>query len=116
VTRAEMIAAVNASNLTVFREEVDHHMGIEDREYAYDEVSALFDIEDRAEDWKHRSLLREARRILIEIGFYRVMPVEEQERTMVSHGTVWAFKQGGTAYTSDHLVCDWQWPVEEVAA
>jgi hypothetical protein len=119
MTRPEMIAAVRAVDDAEFQDEVGHHMGIEEREYSYDEVSALFDVEERAETWgveaatpaqrkAARRLLQVARRVLIGFGYYRVMPAEETFTT--SGRSPWAFKLDGIAYTSDEVIDDWQFP------
>lgn len=123
MTRPEMIAAVRAVADAEFQDEVGHHMGIEERDYSYDEVSALFDVEDRAETWgveaatpdqrkAARRLLQVARRVLIDIGFYRVMPPEEIDSTVTLSGrAAWAFKLEGHAYTTDEITEEWQFPV-----
>lgn len=88
-----------------------HDIG--DREYPYDELAALFDIEDREEGPEgNRTLLRQSREMLVAVGFYRPMPVEEIGNTIVSRGTAWAFKLKGVAYTADDPVEHWQWPGE----
>lgn len=114
MTRGEMIQAVLAVDDEEFQGEVDHFVhGVEEREYAYDEVSALFDIEDRAEDPHDgdRRLLKLCRQTLIAIGFYRVMPQDEIDSTFRSgDGSVWCFKLNKLAYTTDHNVGDWQFP------
>lgn len=118
MTRAEMIKIILQHPDKEFQSEVQHHThGIDDREYAYDEVTALFDIEQRAEDHakKHadaRRLLKIARDLLIQIGFYRVMPQDEINNTFVSSGTKWAFKLNGVAYTTDETTDEWMFPEE----
>lgn len=96
--------------------EIDHWLNL-DREYEYDVVSAIFDIETRAEEWvadgdnRHKPLLDEVRKILIEIGFYRPMTQEEIENTYVSNGhSPWNFKLNEVAYTADETVEEWQFP------
>jgi hypothetical protein len=88
-----------------------------EREYAYDEVAAAFDTEDRAETWVHeghsgaRSLLKAARQSLIDIGFYRPMPPQEIEETYTSHGrSPWTFKLFGIPYTHDDPAELWMFP------
>lgn len=123
--RTEMIAAVRAVADAEFQDEVGHHLSIEDREYAYDEVSALFDIEERAETWgaeaatpaqrkQAKRLLEVAQRVLIGIGFYRVMPADEIANTTImgNRRAPWAFKLDGIAYTSDDTIEEWQFPPE----
>lgn len=100
MTRKEMIAAINAQAKGFVREEIDFQLSL-DRDYDYDELDALFDTEDRAEDFKERGLLTDCRRLLIEVGFYRVMSEDEILNTVVSSGTRWDFKMGGVAYTAD---------------
>lgn len=116
ISRSDMIKIVLTSNHAAFRCEIEHQMGIE-REYQYDAVSALFDTEDRAETWFReghdgaRSILKEARRRLIGIGFYRAMTAEETENTVVSGGrTPWAFRDKGIAYTNDDPAEMWMFP------
>lgn len=100
-SRIEIIGKINELATGFLREEIDHQMTVE-RDYDYDELDALFDIEDRAEIFKERGLLTACRRLLIEVGFYRAMPQEEINNTSISSGTTWYFKLGGTAYTSDY--------------
>lgn len=100
MTRNEMIETINAKAKGFLREEIDYSMSL-DRDYEYDELDALFDTECRAEDFKERGLLLSCRRLLITIGFYRVMPQNEIDNTWVSSGTKWDFKLGGVAYTAD---------------
>lgn len=115
--RASMIERIRAHAKTYdeFAGEVSYFVNdIGDREYAYDELSALFDIEDRNEDKDgDRALLTFCRCLLIDIGFYRVMPQDEIDATTVSHGTPWAFKHKRVAYTTDQIVEDWQFPEED---
>ena len=110
--RADKIAAVMAAAPKGLRDEIAYlTCDIGERDYAYDELSAVFDIEDRNEQsGGERALLNAARAALIAIGFYREMLEEEQRATQRSSGPVWCFKQGGVAYTSDETVDDWQWP------
>lgn len=96
--------------------EIEHFMSIEDREYAYDEVSALFDAYDLAErETKDRRVINRCRDLLVVHGFYRVMSPEEQANTFTSSGRApYDFKIAGTAYTSEpHTVDSWQWPEGE---
>lgn len=114
--RAEILRQIAATAKGELASEISFHCdGIDGRDYPFDALSALFDIEERAEEDGPRSLLIAARRLLIQLGFYRWMPPEEQAQTTVSRGTVWAFKLGGVAYTSDELVSEWQFPEGEEA-
>lgn len=123
--RQQMISLVRAVADKEFASEVNYFVhGIDEREYGYDEVSALFDILDRSEqaiaDYDDPKLKRESRRLLkvaretcIAIGFYRVMPQEEIDNTYTSSTRApWTFKLKGVAYTSDDPADDWQWPKE----
>lgn len=114
MTRGEMIQAILSVDDREFQAEIDHYVhGVDDREYAYDEVSALFDMEERAEDPEDgdRRLLKICRQALIAIGFYRVMPQHEIDSTVRSGGgPVWSFKLNKVAYTTDHTVEAWQFP------
>lgn len=101
MNRSEIIEKINAQASGFLREEIDHQMTVE-RDYEYDELDALFDTEDNAEGWKKRGLLRQCRMLLIEIGFYRIMPQSEIDNTWVSGGTKWDFRLDGEAYTGDH--------------
>lgn len=94
--------------------EIEHFMTLDDREYAYDEVSALFDAYALAEqETKDRRIIDAARTLLIEVGFYRVMPDEEIADTFMSSGrSPWNFKRGGVAYVTDFNTDSWQWPEE----
>jgi hypothetical protein len=109
LTRPAMIALILAERSTAFQGEIAHHVhGVDDREYEYDEVSALLDIEDRNDcSDGDKSLLRTARRLLIAIGFYRPMTADEIANTYSTSGTAWAFKLAGIAYTSDYNNDDW---------
>lgn len=119
MTRGEMIQAILAVDDEEFQSEIRYHChDIEredDDEIPYDEVAALFDIEDRAEDPQDgdRRLLKLCRQALIEIGFYRVMPQEEIDSTTRSGGgPVWCFRLNKLAYTTDHNAEAWQFPSE----
>ena len=101
IGRLEIICKINAQASGFLREEIDHQMTVE-REYEYDELDALFDTEDNAEGWGKRNLLTACRRLLIEIGFYRVMPQSEIANTWVSGGTKWDFRLDGQPYTGDY--------------
>lgn len=124
MTREDMIEKIRAIADPEFKSEIAHHMGI-DREdddgITYDEVSALFDIEQRCEDWLADAttaterkwpnhLLKIARAVMIEIGFYRVMSQDEIDNTYTSSGLKpWAFKLNGSAYTTDEIHEEWMW-------
>lgn len=87
------------------RGEIEHYLGIEDREYNYDAVCALIDAEEA--EGQSRTMVRKLRSMMIDIGYYRVMPQEEIENTFTSHGTPWVFKMDGVAYTSDRSSSEW---------
>lgn len=96
-----------------FQSEVRHYVNdIGDREYAYDEVSALFDIEMSAQEpGGDKRLLKIARTMLIEVGYYRAMSAEEIANTYVSPGiSKWQFKLHGLAYRTDETTEEWQFP------
>jgi len=119
MTRALLLELVQTQRLAggEFDSEIDHYVnGIDDREYAYDEVSALFDLYDVEVSERHdRHMIRLCRRLLIAAGFYRVMPQDEIDSTFRSSGRkVWDFVQDGVKYTTDHTTESWQWP-EQVA-
>jgi hypothetical protein len=116
--RAAMNALVMATPLRAFREELEFQLwGVDGREYAYDPVFALFDIEERNEGADgNRTLLREARRLLIAIGFYRPMTEADIRNTWVSRGTKWAFKMDGTPYEAVAPAETWCNPTAEDAA
>ena len=101
--RSEMIKLILKDKNKEFQSEIGHYMSIDDREYAYDEVSALFDLHNAAEDFHDRDMLRVTQRLLIEIGFFRVMTQEEIDSTIRSDGRKpWDFKHMKIAYTSDY--------------
>ena len=77
---------------------VDHELP-EEGEEEYDEVQAFMDIDDRDDAFQ-----RECRKILIDIGYYRVMPQAEIDSTYVSSGKKWDFKRKGIPYTQDHAI------------
>jgi len=116
LAREEMIQVILRSRNREFLDEITHQMSVE-REYAYDEVAAAFDTEDRAETWvgdghaRARFLLKAARLALIDIGFYRQMSRDEIENTYTSNGrSPWAFKMDGIAYTHDDPAEPWMFP------
>lgn len=116
MTRDQMRQRILQSRSQPFRDEIAHQMGVE-REYAYDEVAAAFDVEDRAETWVDeghagaRSLLVAARQALIDIGYYRAMPQQEIADTYTSNGrSPWAFRLFGLPYTSDDPAEIWMFP------
>ena len=96
--------------------EIEHHTHVDGRDYAYDEVSALFDAYAFAEnETKDLRVIRRARELLIEHGFYRIMPPEEIANTWhFPARTAWDFKLKKQPYTTDYTINDWQWP-EEIA-
>lgn len=112
--RSALIAIVEAWASTALQSELAYHRDDvareDDDEVPYDTLSALFDVEERAEDAGDRKLLTAARDALIAVGFYRVMPAEEIAATQVSRGTPWAFKRSGVAYTTDEIASRWQFP------
>lgn len=91
--------------------EIEHHMNIDREEWdgePYDEVSALLDTLDQSEQNNGTILLKEARRVLILIGFYREMPPEEISSTITSSGRKpYAFKMHGKAWTTDFVHDAW---------
>lgn len=94
-----------------FGEEIEHFLLVGDREYHYDPVFALFDAMN-LEDQK-RAVVDTCRTLLIEFGFFRVMPQDEIDATTVSPGiSKWVFKRGGVAYTTDEHEDDWTDAVE----
>lgn len=116
--RAEMNALVMGTATASFREELEHYLwGVDDREYEYDPVFAVFDIEDRnGLKEGDKRLLREARKLLIAIGYYRPMTDEDIRNTWVSSGTKWAFKMGGVPYDAVGPSESWCDPTAEDAA
>lgn len=100
--------------LLVWGEDGDHH------QRGYDAVCALLDAEQRFEAWlsdgmedpvQRREIRRgisQARRVLVEIGFYRVMTEDEISSTWVSGGrSPWDFRLDGVPYTSDETTHEW---------
>lgn len=113
MTRETLLAAVKAEPYTTpLGGEIEHQMSIEDREYAYDEVSALFDAYRYAEqETKDRRVIERCRDLLVEHGFYRVMPQEERDNTFTSSGRApYDFKRKGVMFTTDFTIDNWQWP------
>lgn len=52
-----------------------------------------------------------ARLLLIEHGYYRIMPIEEALNTFTTSGRPpYEFRYNGEAYTTDHTIEAWQWP------
>lgn len=114
VTREQANELIRSTSPACLLCEVEFHThDVGGREYAYDELSALFDVEERNEGPEgDRAVLRAARQLLVALGFYRPMSADEIASTVVSRGRVWAFKVGGVAYTADDPVELWQWPGE----
>lgn len=124
MTREQMIEAIRAVPDANFQSEIAHRMGIEDREYEYDELSAILDLEDRIEvaisdkdaTKDDRSALRFARQTLIQIGYYRAMSDDEIENTWTSSGrSPWTFKLAGVAYTENEDFPEPQFPGDDDA-
>jgi len=118
MNRATLLDLVQTQRLAggEFDSEVEHHVnGIDDREYAYDEVSALFDIYDLAvNETKDRHMIQLCRKLLIAAGFYRVMTQDEIDNTFRSNGgKVYDFVLAGLKYTTDETTEAWQWPPEK---
>lgn len=97
---------------TVMGREMKHFLEVQEDGEAFVEGAtpldyplAAFDAESFFENNRMAKELREARRFLIEAGYYRVMTAGEIARTTVSRGSVWAFKIGRVAYTSDYPSC-----------
>ena len=104
-SREWMCHIINCSNSATLRSEIAHQLSVDREEWdgaPYDEVSALLDTLQLAEDTLQKALVKNCRRILIDIGFYRVMPAEEVASTVTSNGGApYAFRMDGTAYTTD---------------
>ncbi len=93
--------------------EIEHFMTLDERDYAYDEVSALFGAYHIAIGNRDDVVIRAARRLLIAHGFYRVMTQYEIDNTFNTNGRkVWDFVHAGLKYTTDHTFDDWEWPDE----
>ncbi|AKF13603.1 hypothetical protein PHIN3_340 [Sinorhizobium phage phiN3] len=106
MNRKEMIEAICEVSSLEFQTEIGHFMGIDEREYDYDQVSALFDAMNMEGQTRH--VVTIARSLLIQFGFYRPMPQDEIENTYVSGGRVpWFFKLNGIRYTSDETDEEW---------
>lgn len=116
LNRAQMRQKILQARSQAYKDEIAHQMSVE-REYAYDEVAAAFDVEDRTETWVSegsagaRSLLKAARQTLIDIGFYRVMLQQEIDETFTSNGRLpCAFKMLGIPYINDDPAETWMFP------
>lgn len=107
--RQSTIERLKANISQYLREEIEHKLNIdrEESDEVYDTCDALLEIYDMAECNSELKLIKECRLILIDLGFYRIMPQSEIDNTTVSRGTVWDFKIKGTAYTSDSTFNDW---------
>jgi hypothetical protein len=114
MARATLLDAARAEKGTGLASEIEHFMNVDDREYAYDEVSALFDAMSLAEQNRgpgSRAVIDRARALLIDAGFYRVMPDDEAANTFRSNGGAPEdFRLKGVRYTTDFTVDEWQWP------
>ena len=107
MTRQEMNELIRKVSGNDLAGEIEHQMSIEDREYPYDEVCALLDAESKAESEKYAATLKQARALLIAIGFYRVMPQAEIDSILFSTRSPWNFKSYGIAYTTDFTTEEW---------
>lgn len=106
MNRQQMNEAIRARGPGSFQEEINHFMLIEEREYDYDELCALFDTMNM--EGQERPVITVARTLLIEFGYYRPMPQEEIDNTYTSGGRVpWHFKLNGIRYTSDETEEEW---------
>lgn len=109
LSREQMVSLIKEKAPKELRDEIGHYMTIEEREYPYDEVMAVLDTLVRQEDEDgDKKLLKQARQILIDLGFFRVMPQEEIDNTFRSgRGPVWDFALKGVKYTSDFTYEEW---------
>jgi hypothetical protein len=92
------------------KEELEYHMNLDDRDYEYDLADAFFDIYDKAECNDDKMVVNACRKILIEVGRYRVMTQKEINNTLIiGRGSrkVWDFKLKGVPYTFDGANCEW---------
>jgi len=91
---------------TKLGDEIDHFMnGVDDREYDYEYADAIFDLEERNEGKDgDKTLLKQARELLITAGYYRITTREELDSIISNRpGKVQpAFKYQGRLYD-----CDW---------
>lgn len=114
--RRAIIEKIKIIDNRYLQDEIEHLLSIGDREYEYDELTALFDIEDSLKyHWdktpQNKSLLKLIREIMIDIGYYRPMLSEEIENTLTSNGRVpWDFKLNTIAYTTDYPAEEWMFP------
>ena len=98
------------------RGEIEHQMSV-DREYPYDECCALLDALDCAETFARnddpqtrinaKRIAKEARKVLIKLGFYREVTKEEIDGTLWHKGPLWSFTLDGKRYTSELTDEDW---------
>lgn len=116
--RREIIEKIKSIDNSHFQSEMEHFLNVDDREYKYDELTALFDLEDSIKyHWdknpKNKSLLDLVRTIMIEIGYYRKMTIDEISSTFCSNGrSPWDFKLNTIPYTSDYPAEEWMFPNE----
>lgn len=102
MTRAELCALAWETATPALREEIEHFRDNVDREddgIPYDTISALWDAESFAEEYRDRRILTACRRVFIALGCYRVMTAEEIAETWVSRGTPWSFALDGKKWT-----------------
>jgi hypothetical protein len=91
-----------------FQKELTYHCNVVERLDRYDAVSGLLDIQGQAEGQGNDKLLGIARKLLIKLGFYRIMPKDEIASTVTLGGRKpWNFRIEETAYTSDYTIEDW---------
>lgn len=119
MNRQEMINHIHCVNSRAFHIEISYYMSIEEREYKYDEVCALFDYESQLEEFlvgpcdvkyrmQYRGELKVVRRTLIDIGFYREMLQDEIDNTWRSDSrSPWHFILKEKKWTTDEHASEW---------
>lgn len=111
--RRAIIEKIKSVDNAYLQAEINHLLDIDNREYKYDELTALFDLEDSLKyNWdktpQNRALLKLIRTIMIDMGYYRPMTGDEISSTFCSNGRVpWDFKLKTVAYTTDYPAEEW---------
>lgn len=108
LSRARANEIVLAETDAAFQEELSFRCKIGERLDRYDAVCGLLDIQGPAEAQGNTALLNIARKLLIKVGFYRIMPEDEIASAVTLAGRrPWNFRINDVAYTSDYSIEDW---------
>jgi len=99
--RSEIIKNIEGllQSRPALREEINWKLDV-DRDYEYDLVDAFLEVVSDLDDGvgHSRTVLRQAREVLIEIGICRSVTEEELSRIFITKGKPYDFRLKGTKY------------------